>query len=129
MPFMLTVHVQLTIYIVPLLLAAALASELTLYALRHHTAVGSGGFIALTAAITVWLVAYVLEISGADLATKIVFAKIEYFAIASVPVAWLVFALQFSQRQHWLTRQTGLLLVIIPSITFLLAVSNETHSL
>ncbi len=46
-----------------------------------------------------------------------------------VPVAWLVFALQFSQRPDWLTQRTILLLLVIPAATWLLVVSNETHRL
>ena len=85
-------------YVVPLFLAAALSGALSLYALRHRMAVGSLGFATMTLAVTIWVVGYALEIAGTDLATKIVYAKIEYLAIVIVPVAWLVFALQFSQR-------------------------------
>ncbi|MEO7911793.1 MAG: histidine kinase N-terminal 7TM domain-containing protein [Roseiflexaceae bacterium] len=122
-------HFQATMYVIPLLLAAALSGALSLYALRHRMTVGSLGFAAMTLAVTVWSLGYALEIAGADLATKIVYAKIQYFAIVTVPVAWLVFALQFSQRQQWLTRRTILLLLGIPAATWLLAVSNETHRL
>ncbi len=122
-------HVQATLYVIPLFLAAALSGALSLYALRHRKTVGSLGFAAMTLAVTVWALGYALEIAGADLATKIAYAKIEYLAIVIVPVAWLVFALQFSQRSHWLTHRTILLLLVIPAATWLLVVSNETHRL
>jgi PAS domain S-box-containing protein len=122
-------HFQATMSVFPLLLAAALSSVLSLYALRHRTVAGALGFAALTLAVTVWVVGYALEIAGADLATKILFAKIQYLGIVTVPVAWLVFALQFSQHQYWLTRRTIALLIVIPAATVLLVFSNELHSL
>jgi PAS domain S-box-containing protein len=122
-------HVQATLYVIPLLFAAALSGALSLYALRHRRAVGSLGFATMTLAVTVWALGYAFEIAGADLATKIAYAKLEYLAIVLVPVAWLVFALQFSQRQHWLTHRIIVLLLVVPSATWLLAISNETHRL
>src|SRR5690242_2804453 len=87
-----TMHVQASMYVIPLLLAAALSGALSLYAWRHRQAVGSLGFATMTLAVAVWAVGYALEIAGADLATKIAYAKLEYLAIVLVPVAWLVFA-------------------------------------
>jgi hypothetical protein len=58
----------------------------------------------------IWTAGYALELSGADLPTKIFWAKAEYIAIASVPVAWLAFALQYTGREGTFTHRNLALL-------------------
>jgi hypothetical protein len=60
---------------------------------------------------------------------KITWEKMEYIASASVPVAWLAFALLYSGRGKWLTRHHLMLLAIVPVITIALTWSNEAQSL
>jgi PAS domain S-box-containing protein len=83
----------------------------------------------MTLAVAVWAFGYALEIAGADLPTKLFYAKVQYFGIATVPVAWFVFALQFAQRGEWVVRRRLVLLLAIPTITLLLSSSNEMHRL
>ncbi len=118
-----------TIYLLPLLIAAALSSGLSVYALRRRAATGWLGFAAMTLAVAVWALGYALEIAGGDLPTKIFYAKIQYIGIVTVPVAWLVFALHFAQRGAWLTRRRLVGLLAIPAVTLLLTFTNETHRL
>lgn len=116
-------------YLIPLLLATALSGGLSVYALRRRTATGSLGFAAITLAVAVWSFGYALEIAGADLPTKVFYAKVQYFGIATVPAAWFVFALQFAQRGAWLVRRILALLLAIPAVTVLLSSTNEAHML
>jgi hypothetical protein len=53
--------------------------------------------------VCIWAAGYALELSGADLPTKIFWAKAEYIGIATVPVVWLAFALRYTGREGQLT--------------------------
>jgi PAS domain-containing protein len=83
----------------------------------------------LMTGVCIWATAYALELSGADLPTKIVWAKVEYIGIATVPVAWLAFALQYTDREGRLTPRNLALLSALPVVTLLLAWTNEAHGL
>ena len=78
-------------------------------------------------ALFVWSTGYCLEFMGADLPTKLFWAKIQYFGIVTIPAALLLFALVFSGRRSWVTSPRLAGLLVIPAITLLLAVSNDLH--
>lgn len=121
---------QFTPYIIPLVVAAISSMALTLYAWqRRHTTPAATSFALLMLAVTEWSIGYALELGSTDLATMLFWARIEYLGIVTVPIAWLVFAVQFSNQDRWLTRRNLVLLAIIPVITLFLAWTNEAHSL
>lgn len=120
---------QYTPYTLLLVLGAIISLGLALYAWRRRTAPGAVTFIVLALSVAGWCLGYSLEILSADLAAKIFWAKIQYFGIAALPVAWMTFALQYIRRDAWLNRRNLLLLSIIPVITILLVWTNETHGL
>jgi len=68
-----------------------------------------------------------LEFLGADIPTKLFWAKIQYFGIIGLPLSYLWFALEFSDRRARLTRARLAGLLIVPAVTLLLVFSNEFH--
>jgi PAS domain S-box-containing protein len=79
--------------------------------------------------IAEWSLGYVLELGSVDLSAKIFWGKVQYVGIALVPVAWLVFALKFTDQEKWLTRRKLSLLTILPLVTLLLMWTTERHGL
>jgi PAS domain S-box-containing protein len=120
---------QLTPYSYLLLVVAALSAALLFYAWRRRGTTGAGALALLMVGVCVWAAGYALELSGADLSTKIFWAKVEYIGIASVPVAWLAFALQYTGREDRLTGRNLALISALPLVTLLLAWTNEAHGL
>jgi PAS domain S-box-containing protein len=120
---------QPTPYSYLLLAAAAISAALVFYAWRRRGTPGAIPLALLMAGVCVWAAGYALELSGADLPTKVLWAKVEYLGIVTVPPAWLAFALQYTGREGLLTRRNLILLSIIPLITLLLASTNEAHGL
>ncbi len=53
----------------------------------------------------------------------------QYLCFASVPTAWLIYALQYTGREKWLTLRNLLLLVIVPLAALLLVFTNESHGI
>jgi len=120
---------QYTPYILLLLLGAMISLGLALYAWRRRTVPGAVTFIVLALAVAGWCLGYSLEILSTDLTGKLFWARLQYFGIAALPVAWMTFALQYTRRDSWLTRRNLLLLLIIPIITILLVWTNDIHGL
>jgi len=120
---------QVTPYSYLLLLAAVISAALVVYTWRRRGTPGAESLALLMAGLCIWTAGYALELSGADLPTKILWAKIEYVGIVTVPVTWLAFALQYTGREGWLTRRNLALLSALPLLTFLFAWTNEAHEL
>ena len=120
---------QGTPFTLPLLAAAAVSVALAMYTWRRRSAPGVVPFIGLMLAVTLWSVGYALELLGADLATKLVWARVQYLGITSVPVAWLIFALQYTSRSHWLTHRRLFLMAIVPLLVLALVWTNDVHHL
>src|SRR5919199_57155 len=120
---------QLTPYSYLLLAVAAISAVLLFYSWRRRGTTGAQTLALLMAGVCIWAAGYALELSGADLPTKIFWARVEYIGIASVPVAWLAFALQYTGREGQSTRRNLALLSALPLVTLLLAWTNEAHGL
>jgi hypothetical protein len=120
---------QLTPYSYALFVGAAVSAVLLFYALRRRGTSGAETLASLMAGVCIWVAGYALELSSADLSTKIFWVKVEYIGITSVPVAWLAFALQYTGRGGWLTGRNLALLFAIPLVTLLLAWTNGAHGL
>ncbi|MFQ5614038.1 MAG: histidine kinase N-terminal 7TM domain-containing protein, partial [Anaerolineae bacterium] len=112
-------------------IAAAISAGFASYAWRRRNAPGLTAFSLLMLAVAEWSLGYGLELGGVDLPTKILWAKIEYVGIVSLPLAWLIFALQYSGRGRWLVRRRRLVagLAVAPLITLSLVFTNEAHGL
>ena len=120
---------QNTLYTIPLIIAAIILGVLVLYAWRRHTVSGATAFALLMLIIAEWSLGYALELGSTDLASKIFWGKVEYFGIATMPLAWLAFALAYTNWDNWLTRRRLIFLGIVPFITITLIWTNEAHGL
>jgi PAS domain S-box-containing protein len=83
----------------------------------------------LMLSVALWSLAYVFELGSPDLGTKILWAKIKYIGVVSVPMAWLFFVLMFTKQEQWLASRKIVLVTIIPIITLLLVWTNSLHGL
>jgi PAS domain S-box-containing protein len=120
---------QLTPFLIPLLLAALISAGVAAYAWRRRATRGAAAFVLLMACVAVWSFGYALELAGADLPTKLFWARLQYFGVVGVTFMWLVFALQYTRRERWLTLPRIVLGALIPMITLLLVLTNEAHGL
>lgn len=120
---------QYTPYAYPLALAAILSALLTFTMWERRHTQGAKPAAVLLLALFAWSAGYSLEFMGADLPTKLFWAKIQYLGIVTLPVALLLFALVFSGRRAWITTPKLVALMVVPVVTLLLAISNELHRL
>lgn len=120
---------QWTPYTIPLIMAAAILAISALYIWRNrHTPSSRTGVLLLLAAAD-WIMGYALELASVDLPAKSFWDKLQFIGICIIPTAWLVYTLQYTGREKWLTRRTLALLSIVPLISLLLVFTNEAHGL
>ena len=120
---------QYNAYVPPLVAAAAVSAALALFVWRRRPAPGTVPFVWLMLAVTEWSLGYALELGSTDLPGKLLWAKVQYLGIVFVPLAWLVFALQYTRRDKWLARRNLIWLSIVPCFTLLLVWTNDVHGL
>ena len=112
-------HWQYNPYVLPLVIAAGLAAGLALYVWRRRSAPGSGLFVLLMIAVAEWSLGYALELGSVGLWSKVLWAKLEYLGIVTMPVAWLISALHYAGREQWVTPRRLALLIIVPVVVLL----------
>ena len=119
----------LTLYTLLLFVVAALLFLFAYRAWRRRATPGAATLGVLMAAGAVWGVAYALSLSAADPSARLFWGEMKYLGIVAVPPAWLVFALQYTGREGWVTRRTLALLAVEPLLTLVLVFTNEAHGL
>lgn len=120
---------QQTPFTIPLAVATVISLLIGAVAWRHRGRTGAQPLAALMAASAWWAVTYLTAISSTDPAIQVAASKLMYVGIGGVPVAWLVFAAEYTGRLGWLTRRRIGLLLVVPTISVVLVLTNEVHGL
>src|SRR5919112_1182971 len=118
-----------TLYVIFLFLAAALLGWFALRAWRRRGTPGATALAVLMAAGAVWAVAYALSLGTAEPSMRMFWGEIKYLGIVAVPLAWLIFTLQYTGREGWVRRRALALLAIEPVVALVLIFTNEAHGL
>ncbi|KWR88432.1 histidine kinase N-terminal 7TM domain-containing protein [Cupriavidus sp. IDO] len=86
-------------------------------------------FLALTAGVALWSGGRLMELSSADLDSRILWAKLQYFGIVAVPLAWLCAMIQLSRPRYVMPWSRLTIPVLINLLTLVLVFTNERHHL
>jgi PAS domain S-box-containing protein len=120
---------QYTPYVIPLIIAAILSDGVVIYLWPRRRTPKIFFLVLLGLAVAIWSLGYALEIAGADLATKIFWAKAQYIGISLVPFLWMAFVAQYSDISSQTINRGAPFLLIISLVTVILAFTNERHGL
>ena len=113
----------------PALLATLIATSLAALASRRRPLRGLPAFLGFMLGVAIWSLGYALELASVDLPVQILWAKVEYIGIVTVPTGWFVFVLQYVSRLKTLSRRTVWLLAVVPLTVLALVWTNESHHL
>jgi two-component system sensor histidine kinase UhpB len=119
----------LELFIGILLISALLGLLLAIYIARSRPAPGAQALLVLNLAACIWSMGYALEIATTNIGAKLFWAKVEYLGIVTIPLAWLIFAAQYTGSPAWIlnSRRNRILLGVIPATTLCLVWTNELH--
>jgi len=120
---------QMQVQSIPFFFSTVLALGVValVWKLSAHT--GVKAFIAMMLAVALWSVMAGMEALATSLSANLIWTKLSYPGVVSVPVLFFLFVLQFTGHEHWLSHRNQGLLWIIPVLTLLLAFTNEWHHL
>ncbi|SNR34814.1 sensor histidine kinase [Halorubrum vacuolatum] len=120
---------QVSVFVLLLFLAAGAMAIIGAISWRNRDVTGSDGLLALVGGMILWAVSYALQIGSTTEATAIFWANVNHIAAAAVPVAWIVFALQYTGRGRLVTRYTVGALSVPGTVYVALVWTNQTHGL
>ncbi|PID86850.1 MAG: hypothetical protein CSB13_02255 [Chloroflexi bacterium] len=120
----------LTVMFFILILSAILALSLATFSWRsRHAGVWAYPFTFAVLAAGCWAFFYALELFVPIREGKLIWVKVQYVAIVFIPVSWFLFAMAYTQRNKWLSRNYLLPLLIVPTVTLVLVFTNDYHRL
>ena len=113
----------------PQLLACLTSVAVGIYVWRRRTTHGAQALLVVMLATAEWSLLSALHKAVPDLSTKLFLARIQYLGIVTTPPALLVFALQYTGYDRWVTGRNILLLSLFPVMILLSAWTNFYHGL
>ena len=116
-------------FLIPLLISAVITLTLAYIGWQNKKNPIARPFTLLMAASSLWTLGYTIQLVSSDLQTNLIATIIEYPGIVTVPVAWLLFVLMYTNREYLLTRRNIFLLFVIPVISVLLVATDTMHHL
>lgn len=120
---------QYSPYFIPYVACGFILVILGITGLRNRTSVCARPYALLMFSAAIWAFATALELSSADIPTQMLAIVIEYPGMAIMPVGWLLFALEYTGREEWITWRNVALLCIVPVITVIMVMTNGLHYL
>jgi signal transduction histidine kinase len=110
-----------------LFVSAALAVWVAMLVQRRPSVRGGSPFLWLIAAVGWWCVSGAVHALVGGVELKILWAKLQYIGVASVPPLWLLFAAAYAEA-GWVQRPARVAwLWIVPAATVIVAATNEWH--
>lgn len=115
----------LNFYALSLFITATISGSLALYVWLRRAATGGTLFALMLAAVTLWALAYGLELASTELATMRFWVVVQYLGIGATPVLWLLFTIHYSGWRDRLPPRRAALLFVVPAISVALNATNE----
>lgn len=120
---------NLTLNMIPLVIAAAISGALAVYTWINRKTAGAALFSLMMFILFEWGACYILELAGTDLQTKKLWEFIKFIGVVTTPVVWLLFAFEYTGRKVWVNMRNVILLSILPLATTIILFTNNTHNL
>ena len=79
--------------------------------------------------VSIWSVAYGLQLSQRTLPAMFFFIQLEYIGISLLPAFWIIFILKYTGHDEWLKFRNLVLIFLIPVLTLCLVITNRWHNL
>ncbi len=114
---------------IPLVIAAIISGALAVYTWINRKAAGATIFSLMMFILFEWGTSYIFELAGVDLQTKIFWEFMKFIGVVATPVAWLFFAFEYTGRKTWVNVRNIAILSIIPLVTLIILLTNDTHHL
>ena len=116
-------------YAVALTISAIVSGPVAMIAWRRRAAPGALGLAAAMLALTIWALTYAIRWLVAGQKAQYFWLDATYLGVVIAPTAFLILAIQFTNRGNKLTRRNLALFSIEPALTLLLLWTDPFHGL
>jgi signal transduction histidine kinase len=120
---------ELTIYSLLTFVAAGIALLVALQAWTHRTEPAARSFTALMLALGGWSLAYAVQLGFTTLGEQLLWQAAGLAIGGHIPSLWILFVLQYSGRERWVTWRTKAFLAVDPLLFGALTLTNHYHGL
>jgi PAS domain S-box-containing protein len=108
--------------------AALVTGGLGRHAWRRRADPGAEPFALMMAAATVWSACYAVALTRTG-GARLFWEQAQWFGIATIPVFFFLFAMEYTGRDEFATRRAKLALAVVPAVTILLVWTAPAHDL
>jgi len=112
-----------------LLATVAVSFAAGLLAWRERDEPGALALVLLLAGVVWWAGLLVFELQADSLPRKALWSDVQWVGVVAIPVAWLLFALEYTGRDEYVTRGLLAALAVVPGVTIVLAATSGHHDL
>lgn len=114
---------------VTVLFATVTGLAVAALALRQRPRPGATPLAVLELAAAWWAGTYGMELAADGLSSKLFWARMQWFGSTIIPVAWLVFVLEYTGDDEHVRPLTVGALSVVPGVSILLVWTNAYHGL
>ncbi len=108
---------------------SAIATSIAAMAAWRRSAPGASALRLLLLGMALWSACYATRWLNISVEAKLVWFKVMFIGVASIPTLFLIFALRFTRHESWLTPRNLVLLSLPPFFSLLLQWTNSYHHL
>jgi len=112
-----------------LVVLGLLTAALGVSALRERSTPGALPFTVLTFGVTAWEFGYAFQLATSDVARSLLWVEVQWVAVVVIPAAWLVFALEYTGHDRWVTPGSVGVLALEPLVMVGLVTTAGHHDL
>ena len=120
---------QTTYYAIALVVTVAVALTLAGVAWRRRSVPGGTYFALMMLSGAWWAFTYACEALSNEQSLKILWGQISYLGLGTMPVFFMLFALNYWRPDIRIRLQYQIMIWIIPLVTIIMAATNELHGL
>lgn len=117
------------IYLIPYLISLTLSLAILFYAYKKRHTQSAYPFFWYVLGQTLWIAGFILELTSADVRTKIFWDGFQWICGLAVLVSIPVFAVTFTEYKLFHPRRMFILSLLLPGLFALLVVSDSAHQL
>jgi diguanylate cyclase (GGDEF)-like protein/PAS domain S-box-containing protein len=116
-------------YAVALIVAAIISTIVAMIAWQRRNSVGAKSLFILMSAAMVWSLTYAIRWIAHNEAAQLIWLDATYFGVVVAPTAFLILALEITDKVHILTSLVRIGLAIIPTLTIFILWTDPWHGL
>ncbi len=111
------------------LVACIMATSLALFSYGRAVSISGKLWICVLLSFSVWTAGEFIANLGTTLAWQLAWQRMVYLGVICGVSSWLLFALYYSGNEHWITRSSLPVLMVVPVSSLLMVATLEWHPL